>query len=176
MTAAASTLAQAGVREAAAAPGPGRLIAATALLALWLGAALLTAAVVAPAAFAVLPTRALAGALVGRVLPVIFVGGLAAGATAAFLGGAAGPFGRGRLTLAVATAALCAVAQFGVTPRLQSLRAELGPDVEAVARTDPRRQAFGRLHGVSVLLMGAAGLAAGGALVLAAIAATRRAP
>ena len=37
-----------------------------ALVAAWLGAALVVAAVVAPAAFDVLPTRTLAGALVGR--------------------------------------------------------------------------------------------------------------
>lgn len=162
--------------EAPPAPGPGRLIVAAAILALWLGGVLLTAAVVAPAAFAVLPTRALAGALVGRVLPVVFVGGLAAGLVVAFLGGAAGAFGRGRLSLALATAALCAVAQFGVAPRIRTLRAQLGPDIEAVPLGDARRLAFGRLHGVSVLLLGAAGLAAGGATVLAALAAARGRP
>src|SRR2546430_1569733 len=47
----------------------------TLLLAVWIGAALLFALVVAPAAFAVLPSRTLAGALVGRGLPVIFYGG-----------------------------------------------------------------------------------------------------
>ena len=161
-------------RAATSVPAPGRLVAAAALLAVWLGGALLTAAVVAPAAFAVLPTRALAGALVGRVLPVIFVGGIAAGAAAAALGGTAGGFGRPRLVLAVATAVLCAVAQFGVTPRIQSLRAEMGPNIEALDRTDPRRRAFGQLHGASVLLMGAAGVAAGTALVLTALAAARR--
>src|SRR5437899_2098491 len=50
------------------------------LLALWLGAGIVVSAVVAPAAFAVLPTRTLAGALVGRVLPVIFLSGIAVGA------------------------------------------------------------------------------------------------
>jgi len=48
------------------------------LLSAWLGAGVLFATVVAPAAFAVLPSRALAGALVGRVLPVIFVSGIVA--------------------------------------------------------------------------------------------------
>ncbi|MDE3217575.1 MAG: DUF4149 domain-containing protein, partial [Gemmatimonadota bacterium] len=42
----------------------------------WLGAAVLLAAAVAPAAFAVLPSRSLAGDLVGRVLPVIFWSGM----------------------------------------------------------------------------------------------------
>lgn len=164
------------VTKATAAPSAGRLVVVAAVLAVWLGTVLLTAAVVAPAAFAVLPTRALAGALVGRVLPVVFVGGLAAGAAAAALGGAGGAFGRGRLALAVATAALCAVAQFGVAPRIHALRAGMGPNIEALAPGDARRAAFGRLHGVSVLLMGAAGLAAGAALVLAALAVARREP
>ena len=53
------------VTKATAAPSAGRLVVVAAVLAVWLGTVLLTAAVVAPAAFAVLPTRALAGALVG---------------------------------------------------------------------------------------------------------------
>lgn len=157
-----------------AAPNVGRLVIAGALLALWLGAAALTAAVVAPAAFAVLPTRALAGALVGRVLPVVFVGGLVVGvAGAALASSGGGAFGRARVWLPAACALLCAVAQFGITPRIQTLRAAMGPDIEALAKDDPRRAEFGRLHGVSVLFMGAAGLAAGAALVLTAVAATR---
>ena len=42
------------------------------MLALWLGAAGFFSAAVAPALFAVLPTRTLAGEVVGRVLPVVF--------------------------------------------------------------------------------------------------------
>ncbi len=153
---------------------PQRLMTAGALLAAWIGAALLVAAVVAPAAFAVLPTRALAGALVGRVLPVVFVGGVVAGvAAAALAAGGGGAFARGRVALPAIAALLCAAAQFGVGPRIRALRAEMGPNIEALAPGDPRRAAFGRLHGVSVLLMGAAGLAAGAALVLTAVAATR---
>ncbi len=155
-------------------PNVARLTAGSVLLAAWLGAALLTAAVVAPAAFAVLPTRALAGALVGRVLPTIFVGGLVVGvAGAALAAGAGGAFARARVVLPAACALLCAVAQFGITPRIQTLRAEMGPDIEALPKDDPRRAQFGRLHGVSVLFMGAAGLAAGAALVLTAMAASR---
>ena len=60
-------------------------LVAALLLALWTGGALVVAAAVAPAAFAVLPTRALAGALVGRVLPVVFWGGIVLGAVAAAL-------------------------------------------------------------------------------------------
>ncbi len=174
MSTGAATLAPAALAQAAAAPHAGRLLGTGALLALWLGAVLLTAAVVAPAAFAVLPTRALAGALVGRVLPVVFVGGVAVGvAGAALAAGGGGAFARARVVLPALTALLCAVAQFGVAPRIHALRAEMGPSIEALAPGDPRRAAFGRLHGVSVLLMGAAGLAAGAALVLTAVAATR---
>ena len=56
------------------------------VLSLWLGAALVVGAVVAPAAFAVLPTRTLAGALVGRVLPALFWSGAAVGLLVAMLG------------------------------------------------------------------------------------------
>jgi hypothetical protein len=59
-----------------------RLVLAASLLGAWIGAALLMAAAVAPAAFAVLPTRALAGALVGRVLPPVFGGGIVVGLAA----------------------------------------------------------------------------------------------
>lgn len=156
------------------APNAGRLMLSVCVLAVWLGAALLTAAVVAPAAFAVLPTRALAGALVGRVLPTIFVAGVIVGVVAAVLAsGQGGAYARTRVILPALCAVLCGVAQFGITPRIQALRAEMGPDIEALAPSDPRRAAFGRLHGVSVLFMGAAGLAAGVALVLTAVAATR---
>jgi hypothetical protein len=153
-----------------------RLAASAALLGAWLGAAVLTAAVVAPAAFAVLPTRALAGALVGRVLPVVFVTGILAALIAAALAWGASPrFERTRLALLAAAALACAVAQFGVGPRIQAVRAEIGPDIEALAPGDPRRRAFGRLHGVSVAWMGAGVVAAGAALALT-LAATRAVP
>ena len=43
----------------------------------------------------------------------------------------------------------------------------------SVPTDDPRRAQFGRLHGVSVAFMGVGMLAAGAALVLTALAATR---
>ncbi|MBW7933621.1 MAG: DUF4149 domain-containing protein, partial [Gemmatimonadaceae bacterium] len=62
-----------------------RTLAAFLLGAMWLGGALLTVAVVAPGAFAVLPTRALAGEMVGRVLPVVFAGAIVVPALLFFL-------------------------------------------------------------------------------------------
>ena len=153
-----------------------RPLVALVLLAAWLGAAVLAAAVVAPAAFAVLPSRALAGALVGRVLPPLFLAGIAVGLAACALQWGEGGAGRGlRLALPVVVALGCAAAQLGVAPRIARVRAEIGPSVEALAPTDPRRREFGRLHGVSVLLLGAAGLAAAGALAATALALRGRA-
>jgi hypothetical protein len=143
---------------------PVRPLLSVALLGAWVGAALLTAAVVAPAAFAVLPTRALAGALVGRILPVVFLAGLVVGAVAAALGDRALPHGRVRIGAGVVLALSCAVAQFLVAPRIQRLREQIGPVLEAIAPEDPRRMAFGRLHGVSVLLLGVGLVAAAVAL------------
>ena len=153
-----------------------RLVAIAAVLSLWIGAAALTAASVAPAAFAVLPTRALAGALVGRVLPVIFVSGTIVGVLGALLAWSDGaPNARLRGSLCAATAVACLVAQFVIGPRIAALRAEMGPSIEALAVDDPRRAQFGKLHGFSVAWMGVGMLAAGAALVLTFVAARDRA-
>ena len=142
----------------------------TLLLAAWAGASLLFTASVAPAAFAVLPARALAGALVGRILPVIFVSGMAAAALAFTLDQ---PYARtaparwrgGSLIVA---AVACAVAQFLIAPRISALRAEMGPVIEALAVDDPRRRAFGQLHAISVAWLGLGLLAAAIAIGVAA--------
>ncbi len=120
----------------------------------WLGAAILMSASVAPAAFAVLPSRALAGALVGRVLPPLFVTGVLVGALAA----ACEP--SWRRAAGATMAVVCAVAQFVVGPRIDRVRLAIAGPVEALAETDPRRIAFGRLHALSVGLLGVAMLAA----------------
>jgi uncharacterized membrane protein len=140
-------------------------ISSIGLLAAWLGASLLVAAVVAPAAFAVLPTRTLAGALVGRVLPVIFWSGMALGVVVAALGGRMG-IGRFGFASAIVLALASASAQLIVSPRIEALRASIGGAVDALDVTDPRRMAFGRMHGISVLLMGVGMIAAAVALVV----------
>jgi len=126
---------------------------------LWLGAALLLSAAVAPAAFAVLPSRTLAGALVGRVLPVLFWSGMAVGVIGAALGGSIGGGWPARVS-ALVLASACAVAQVFIGPRIEAIRSAIGGAVDALDVADPRRQAFGRLHGVSVLCLGLAMLAA----------------
>src|SRR5437763_14450508 len=104
----------------------------TILLTLWLGAAILFTLVVAPAAFDVLPTRTLAGALVGRVLPVIFYAGVVIGSVIVILDliGKTGSWGR---TAAGAVSALaCAVAPLVVGSRLDRLRAALGGPLDGL--------------------------------------------
>lgn len=137
------------------------------LLTLWLGAGLLFVAVVAPAAFVVLPTRTLAGALVGRVLPVIFYAGVVIGAVIVVLD-LTGRTGSWTRTAAGAVSALaCAVAQLVVGARIDRLRAAIGGPLDALSPEDPRRIAFGRLHAFSVGWLGIAMLAAIVALTLA---------
>lgn len=148
------------------------------LLSAWLGAGILFAAVVAPAAFAVLPSRTIAGALVGRVLPVLFVAGLAVAAIGLVLDRATdGVLPRVRRGTLVVVAVSCAIAQFVVAPRIAALRHEIGGPIEQLSPTDPRRVAFGRLHGVSVAWLGLAMLGAGATIVCASLAPrTHRAP
>lgn len=134
-------------------------LASMLVLAGWLGAALLVVLSVAPAAFAVLPTRALAGALVGRVLPVLFWSGMIIG-VALGVHAWSSPNRLARTVIAIALAGACATAEFVVTPRIAQTRAHAGGAIDALGASDPRRRAFGRLHGISVALLGIAGLSA----------------
>ncbi len=139
------------------------------LLAAWLGAGILFAAVVAPAAFAVLPSRTLAGALVGKVLPTIFVAGMAVAILAAVLDrGTAGRAARVRRVALVILGISCGVAQFVVGPRIERIREEISGPVDQLTPSDPRRAAFGRLHAISVAWLGLAMIAAVVGIALAA--------
>lgn len=137
------------------------------LIAAWLGAALLASAVVAPAAFAVLPSRTLAGALVGRVLPGLFWSGMALGVVVFMANRSTGAGLVGR-SAAFALTVACVTAQFVIAPRIEAVRVSIGGPVDALALADARRQLFGKLHGLSVLCLGIAGLAAVIALIMLA--------
>ena len=132
------------------------------LLAAWIGVAVFVAAVMAPAAFAVLPTRALAGALVGQALPVVFASGIVVGAAVIALHGT-GPRAVALGALVLLAGNACAVM---IENRLHALLVTLGAPIDSIAITDPRRVAFGRMHGLSVLLMGMALMGATVALVV----------
>jgi hypothetical protein len=132
-----------------------------ALLAVWLGAAIFVTAVVAPSAFDVLPTRALAGALVGRTLAVLNVSGFAIGMLlliVSFLKSARRFAWLERALLAIVALA-CGAGQWVITARLERLRALMGRPIDELAANDPLRAEFGALHGVSVLVLGAGMLA-----------------
>lgn len=155
--------------RAAGGNGATRLGAAALLLAAWTGAALLAVAIVAPAAFAVLPSRTLAGAMVGRVLSALFLSGIAMALVVAALARLGGGV-RGAAAASLVTAAVCAVAQFVIDPRIARLRKAIGGPVDALAVDDARRVAFGRLHGYSVGGLGVAMMASAAALVMIVLA------
>ncbi len=144
------------------------------VLTLWLGAAAFFALVVAPAAFGALPSRELAGAVVGRVLPALCIAGGAVGLTALLLealgrGSVAGSRHRTARVAALCVVAIaCGIAQLGVAPRIAALRSELSGPLASLPVTSPERIAFGRLHMVSVAWLGAAMLGAAAAIALAA--------
>jgi hypothetical protein len=141
----------------------------TIVLALWLGASLLFVAVVAPASFAVLPTRTLAGAIVGRVLPTLFFTGILAGLGVVLVEwrAPARVMVTGRMVAGFVTVVSCAIAQFGIAPRIERIRAEIGGSLDSLPAGDAHRMAFGRLHGLSVIWLGIAVLAALSALAMA---------
>lgn len=152
----------------------GAAVASLIVASAWLGAALLFVAVVAPAAFAALPTRTLAGALVGAVLPAIFHSGIVVGAGLAVAGMT---LRRGRIVTpgtvgGFLIAISCAAAQFVVAPRIERARVSIGGPIESVPSSDPRRVAFGRLHGASVAWLGVA--LVGAAITAAGTAASLR--
>ena len=136
-------------------------------LALWLGAAAVFSAVVAPAAFAVLPTRTLAGDVVGRVLPVIFYAGISLGVLVVVLDTVDAEEWRwsGVVAAGAVITVACAAAQFVVGSRIDLVRSRISGPVDSLPPSDPLRVEFGRLHGISVALLGIAMLAAAVAVV-----------
>lgn len=140
------------------------------LVAAWLGAVALFGAVVAPAAFAALPSRALAGALVGRVLPVLFIAGMVVGllVVVSARGVGARRLRAGRLIAGAVLLASCAVAQFVIGGRIERARAEAGGSLDQLAADHPIRVTFGRLHGLSVAGLAVAALSGAAALILLA--------
>ena len=126
---------------------------------LWLGAMVGFAALVAPAAFKVLPTRQLAGELVNGVLYPLDLMGLVLGVIA-LITGIALEGGLPERSSKVRAAALglmllCAgTSRFYVSPTLHEIRESFGgKPVDEVPKEDPRRATFGKLHGVSTGLM-----------------------
>jgi Domain of unknown function (DUF4149) len=148
----------------------------SALLALWLGAALFFGAVVAPNVFAVLRgfdlqnANEIAGTIVTRTLSVInisgFVVGLLSLATVALVT-------RSRGSLAFISEVVClallaattAVGHWVVAARMRALRTAM-VTIDLVPADDPRHASFSTLHHYSVELMSVAMMAATVAFIL----------
>jgi uncharacterized protein DUF4149 len=138
------------------------------LLAGWLGASLYFTVVVTRAAFAVLPSRTMAGALVGQTLPVLFDSGMFVGAALviAALLSAPGASRVASLAGGASIALLCAAARFVILVRIERLRATMPAAIDSLSVDDPARRAFGQLHAMSV---GALGLAMLAGIVVAVV-------
>jgi hypothetical protein len=157
-------------------PINGPLFSEVVAVSAWLGAALFLAAVVAPAAFGALPTRTLAGALIGQVLPTLLVSGAILGLALLVIESLGVPKVHRipRLAGAMLLASGCGVAQLWVAPRIASIRREAGVVLDSLAADNPLRSEFGRLHMLSVLWLAVAILGAAAVLVFAWLATRNR--
>ncbi|HKG21883.1 MAG TPA: DUF4149 domain-containing protein [Blastocatellia bacterium] len=147
--------------EAAAGAGPGVRVQVFAfveilLLSVWLGSMFFFSFMVPPSAFAVLPTRHLAGQIVASTLGKVELIGLITGALVVLVQLATWRL-RGasvaRLGLALAMIAAMAVSHLWVSSTLVDLRASMGGIIDDVPATDPLRVQFNSLHRYSVALM-----------------------
>ena len=135
-------------------------------LVVWLGG-LIFFPVVAQTAFTVLPTRQLAGSVVGRSLTIFHWMAIISGIV--FLGssllynrlssGSAHLFGARHILICLMLA-LTLISQFAIIPRMDTLRASLPGEIDSVPADNPARMQFDALHVWStrveqgVLLMG----------------------
>jgi hypothetical protein len=142
------------------------------LVACWLGAALFFSVVVAPAAFGVLRSFAvanaseIAGAIVNRSLGVVNVSGFLIGLIAFFTGLLLrSSSSRGlwfvlqSISLLILTIAT-AVGHWVIAARIHTLRTASQLRIDQLAANDPTKIAFDSLHGYSVQALGLAMIAA----------------
>ena len=135
-------------------------------LTVWIGGIVFLSFVEAPTVFSSVPSRHMAGTIVGHSLGILHWMGLFSGVV--FLGsslllsslttGSSQPLAA-RHILVFLMLLLTAVSQFGISPKMAALRAQFG-DIDAVPATDPGRLQFNALHvwsvrlEVAVLIMG----------------------
>ncbi|MGA9769436.1 MAG: DUF4149 domain-containing protein [Blastocatellia bacterium] len=136
------------------------------LLAVWLGSMIFFSFAVAPSAFAVLPSRELAGAVVTSAIGKLEILGLIIGPllvliqlTAWRARSVSAQIKALRVILLLMMTAAAALSRFWVSAKMVSLRQAMGGVIDDVAVTDPLRIEFNALHGYSVGLMSAAMLA-----------------
>jgi len=128
------------------------------LLGLWLGAAVFFSFAVAPSAFAVLPSREAAGAMVSRSLMIVNISGLVIGLIL-LASSFAGTLAANRILLwaerilLIILPAACAIGLFIGTFWLPSVKAQMGRPIDEVAVEDPLRIQFNNLHEYSVWVL-----------------------
>lgn len=134
------------------------------ILAIWLGAAVFFIGV-AQSAFAVLPSREMAGSVVNRTLAILNYSGLAI----SLIMIATSLIATARISrlwlwverfLLLVLAAACAIGQFVIGFWLSSIRLQLGRPIDDVAVDDPLRIQFNVLHEYSVWVLFAGMIAA----------------
>ena len=121
-------------------------------LIVWLGGLIFFAFVLAPAAFSVLPTRHMAGTVVGRSLITLHWMGLFSGLIFLACSILYSRLTKGtprlfaaRHVLICLMLALTLVSQFAIIPRMNALRASIG-EIDSVPLNDPARVQFDGLH------------------------------
>jgi hypothetical protein len=129
-------------------------------LIVWLGGLIFFSFVVAPTVFSVLATRHLAGSVVSRSLSALHWIGIVSGIvfliTSALYSrlhaGSAQPLAPRHILLYIMLG-LTLISQFGISPRMATLRASM-PETNSAAATDPVRMQFDALHAWSTRLEG----------------------
>ena len=131
--------------------------------AVWLGSGLFLIAVAAPAAFRGAPDASIAANVVGIMLSRWHYIALGAPLLLLFL-----DWRRGRVyVLAIVLVAIVlAAAQAATDLKIRSVRAASPVPISDLPREDPVRRTFGRLHGISSLLLLMQVIAAGVALAM----------
>jgi hypothetical protein len=137
-------------------------------LVVWLGGVIFLAFMLAPTVFSpgLLPTRHMAGAIVGRSLDLLHYMGIVSGIV--FLiasvfytrmsSGSVRPFVARHLLIALMLL-LTLVSQFAISPRMHAIRSEMRV-IDNVSLDNPQRMQFDRLHvwseklEMAVLLLG----------------------
>jgi uncharacterized membrane protein len=122
-------------------------------LIVWIGGLIFFAFVLAPTAFSVLPSRHLAGTVVGRSLGALHWMGIVSGII--FLASSilysqltkgSPHFFAARNVLICLMLALTLISQFGIIPRMDTLRASIGGEIDSVPPDNPARMQFDALH------------------------------
>jgi hypothetical protein len=137
-------------------------------LVIWIGGIIFLAFVLAPTAFlsGILPTRHMAGSIVGRSLDLLHYMAIVSGIVfliasmlySRMTKGDARPLAARHL-LILLMLLLTAISQFAISPKMYAIRAEVGV-MDNVPPDNPLRRQFDRLHGWSekfeeaVLLLG----------------------